>query len=149
MKTIAVTSGYFNPIHPGHVDCFELSKELSDELWVIVNNDKQAFLKRGVESFQDEQYRMRIVSALSSVDRVVLAIDQDGSVVESLRKVFAQIRKEYGDDTKIIFTKGGDRFAREIPEAKVCEEFGVQIVDSLGSKTHSSSDYMKKLQLLA
>jgi cytidyltransferase-like protein len=46
MKTIVITSGYFNPIHPGHIECFELSKMLGDELWVIVNNDHQAMLKR-------------------------------------------------------------------------------------------------------
>ena len=52
----AITSMYANPIHPGHIECLELSKELADKLLVIVNNDKQAELKRGVKSFQDKTF---------------------------------------------------------------------------------------------
>ena len=63
MTTLAITSGYFNPIHPGHIECFELSRSEAgaDEVWVIVNNDKQAELKRGTKSFQDEKFRIQIV----------------------------------------------------------------------------------------
>jgi cytidyltransferase-like protein len=63
--TIVVTCGYFNPIHPGHIECFTLARALGDELWVIVNNDQQAELKRKVKSFQDEQFRMNVVGALA------------------------------------------------------------------------------------
>ena len=37
-KTIAV-SGYFDPIHVGHLDYLEMSKKLGDKLIVIVNNN--------------------------------------------------------------------------------------------------------------
>lgn len=145
MKKIAITSMYANPLHPGHVECLELSKELADELIVIVNNDEQAKLKRGQESFQDEQYRMRLVAALKPVDRVVLAIDQDGSVCATLEQLLTEL-KERTDVSEIIFTKGGDRFAEEIPERAVLEKYGVTIVDGLGAKTHSSSSYVKRLE---
>lgn len=48
MTTLAITSMYANPIHPGHIECLELSKSEAgaDELWVIINNDKQAEMKR-------------------------------------------------------------------------------------------------------
>ena len=145
MTKLAITSVYANPIHPGHIDSFELSKSLAgaDELWVIVNNDKQAELKRGVPSFQDDAYRCRVVSALKAVDRVFLSIDTDRTVCESLRALI-QEAKNTGQYDEIIFTKGGDRFAGEIPESVVCNEFGVKIVDGLGAKTHSSSDYAIK-----
>ena len=39
MNKIIITSMYANPIHPGHVECLEQSKELGDYLIVIVNND--------------------------------------------------------------------------------------------------------------
>ena len=62
MKTVVITSGYFNPIHPWHIECLELCKELWDELWVIVNNDLQAKLKTWKnEVFQDEDFRMKII----------------------------------------------------------------------------------------
>lgn len=144
MKKIAITSMYANPLHPGHVECLELSKELADELWVIVNNDHQAKLKRGTESFQDEQFRMRVVKALKPVDRVILAVDVDGSVCETLEDVIKEAKEEFGE-VELIFTKGGDRFADEIPERKVLDAHGVKIVDGLGKKTHSSSSYVKRV----
>lgn len=142
MKKVVVTSAYCNPIHPGHIECFNLAKELGDELWVIVNNDKQAELKRGVKSFQDELFRKEVVSNLRSVDEVRLSLDQDPSVVTSIRSVFEEIQSKY-PGAEVVFAKGGDRFANEIPEAQVCRELGIKIVDGLGAKTHNSSDYVK------
>lgn len=106
MKKLAITSMYANPIHPGHIECLELSKSETgaDVLWVIVNNDHQAELKRGVKSFQDENFRMKVVESLKPVDKVFLSIDQDGSVVESLKKVIAEARSS-GEFSEIIFTK--------------------------------------------
>lgn len=141
-KTIVITSGYFNPIHPGHVECFDLSRKLGNELWVIVNSDLQAKLKRKVESFQDQEYRMSIVRGMRSVDNVILAIDKDGSVCQTLEKIILEIRDLY-PAAKIIWTKGGDRFSVEIPETPICEKYGVQQVDGMGLKTHNSSDYVK------
>lgn len=144
-KTVAITSMYANPLHPGHIECLNLSKEVSDELWVIVNNDFQAELKRGVKSFQDEQFRANVVSALKPVDRVFSSIDQDPSVCKSLEALIleAKSREDVGE---IIFTKGGDRFANEIPEKKICDKYGVRIVDGLGLKTHNSSDMISRLK---
>jgi cytidyltransferase-like protein len=138
---IAITSMYANPLHPGHVECIELSKELV----VIVNNDFQAKLKRGTESFQDEQYRMRLVGALKPVDRVVLSTDNDSTVCKTLDTIITEL-KARDDVSEIIFTKGGDRFASEIPERAVLDAHGVKIVDGLGYKTHSSSSYVKRIE---
>ncbi|HLO88979.1 MAG TPA: adenylyltransferase/cytidyltransferase family protein [Nostocaceae cyanobacterium] len=142
-KTIVITSMYANPLHPGHVECCELAKQLGDELWVIVNNDQQAELKRGVPSFQDQDYRLRIVQALKPVDKVILSIDTDPSVCATLTNIFSQLKADSSVE-KIIFAKGGDRFAYEIPERKICDEYGVTIIDGLGAKTYNSSDYIKK-----
>ena len=131
--------------HPWHIECLELCKELGDELWVIVNSDQQAKDKTGKsEVFQDEKFRMRVVGAIKGVDEVVLAVDQDGSVVESIKKVTELIRDKYWDWAKIIFGKGGDRFAEKIPEVQVCRELGIEIRDGLGAKTHHSSDLRAK-----
>jgi cytidyltransferase-like protein len=142
-KTVVINSGYFNPIHPGHIECMELSKALGDELVVIVNSDLQAELKRGVPSFQDEQFRMQIVQALKPVDRVMLSVDTDASVVKSLEKLIVELQQnpEVGD---IIFAKGGDRFGNEVPEAELCKQMGIKLVDGIGLKTHNSSDYIPR-----
>lgn len=133
---------YANPIHPGHIECLMLSKELVDELWVIVNNDKQAELKRGVPSFQNEQYRKTVVESIRYVDHAEIAIDQDGGVCETIKLFYDKIKKT-NTNSEIIFTKGGDRFANEIPEKVVCDSLGIKIVDGLGLKTHNSSDMVK------
>ncbi len=97
---------YANPLHPGHIECLELSKSETgaDELWVIINNDYQAELKRGEKSFQNEQFRMKIVEALRPVDRVFLSIDEDKSVCKSLDMVIQKARAS-GQFDEIIFTK--------------------------------------------
>lgn len=142
---VAITSVYANPLHPGHIECFELSRALADELIVIVNNDHQARQKRGTESFQDEQFRLKVVESLKPVSRAVLSIDSDPTVCKTLAQVIENVRATHGETCEIIFTKGGDRFAAEIPERSICEQYGVQIVDGLGAKTHSSSSYVARI----
>ena len=127
MKVVA-TSGYFDPLHVGHLECLEMAAELGDKLIVIVNSDLQAKLKKG-ESFMKEEDRMKIVSALKCVDEVFLSIDKDKSQCESLRHINPD-----------IFAKGGDRTSEEIPESEVCNELGIEIIDGLGEKIRSSSD---------
>ena len=126
MKIVA-TSGYFDPLHVGHLECLELAKQLGDKLIVIVNSDLQAKLKKG-KSFMKQEDRMKIISALKCVDEVFLSIDKDESQCESLRYLKPN-----------IFAKGGDRMSDEIPESKVCRELGIDIVDGLGKKIRSSS----------
>ena len=134
----AITSMYANPIHPGHIECLKLSSRLCDELWVIVNNDKQAELKRGVPSFQDEQYRKEVVGSIRYVDHVFISTDDDGSVCKTLNNLVLAIRN-IDSEAEIIFTKGGDRFADHILEKEICDSLGIKIIDSLGEKTHHSS----------
>jgi rfaE bifunctional protein nucleotidyltransferase chain/domain len=128
---IVCTSGYFNPLHKGHVEYLEKAKELGNYLVVIVNNDHQRALK-GSKEFMDQEERMTIVRALRCVDEVVLSVDTDSTVCETLRKIKPH-----------IFAKGGDRFSSEIPEAVVCRELGIEMVDSLGGKIQSSSWLLK------
>ena len=130
MKVVAA-SGYFNPLHKGHVEYLEKAKLLGDKLVVIVNSDKQRALK-GSKEFMLEDERMTIVAALRCVDEVILSIDSDGTVCDTLCMIEPD-----------IFAKGGDRFTTEIPEAKVCEELDIAMVDGLGNKIQSSSWLLK------
>jgi len=125
---IVATSGYFDPLHIGHIECLELAKQLGDKLIVIVNNDLQAKLKKG-KSFMIQEDRMKIISALECVDEVFLSIDKDKTQCESLKHLKPH-----------VFAKGGDRMSNEIPESEVCKELGIKIVDGLGEKIRSSSN---------
>ena len=51
-----IVSGYFNPIHKGHLEYFNNAKSVADKLFVIVNNDHQRALK-GSKEFKDESER--------------------------------------------------------------------------------------------
>ena len=121
----------------------DLSKEQANKLWVIINNDYQAKLKRWVDSFQDEISRSKVVESIKSVDETFISIDKDSSVCESLTFLIEKAKKS-GKYENIIFTKWWDRFADEIPEAKICKKYWVEIVDWLWAKTHSSSDLVNK-----
>ena len=127
MKKIAV-SGYFDPIHVGHIEYINNAKKLGDWLVVIVNNNNQCALKKG-KYFMDEKDRVLIVNNIKAVDEVFLSIDEDKTVCKSLKKVNPD-----------IFANGGDRKNYEIPESKVCKENNIQIIDGLGDKIRSSSD---------
>lgn len=132
-QTIVINSGYFDPLHIGHIECMELSKKLGDKLVIILNNDLQCTLKKG-KPFMSQEERFKIISTLKPVDEVFLSIDKDRSVCESIKLV---AKKYLGNN--IIFAKGGDKFSSEIPEAVVCKEMGIKIVDGLGEKIQSSS----------
>lgn len=134
---IVITSGYFDPIHVGHLECLELAKELGDKLVVIVNNDHQAHLKKG-KAFMPCHDRMKIVQALKCVDETFLAVDTDRSVCLSIEAIW-QLQRQC-EEEEIIFAKGGDRLSTEIPEAAVCRRLDIKIVDGLGEKIRSSSD---------
>ena len=127
MKTVAI-SGYFDPLHVGHLEYIELASELGDHLTVIVNSDLQCELKKG-KSFMPEKDRVRIIQALKAVDTTFLSIDEDLSVCKSLTFVKPN-----------VFANGGDRTLGEIPETRVMKEYGIEMVDGLGSKIRSSSE---------
>ena len=127
MKVVAV-SGYFDPIHVGHLEYLKMAKSLGDKLVVIINSDYQAGLKKG-KSFMPEQDRLEIVQALRCVDEVFLSIDKDKSICKSL---------EYLKPN--IFANGGDRSLEEIPETAVMKKHNIEMVDGLGEKIRSSSE---------
>ena len=127
MKVVAI-SGYFDPIHVGHIEYINMAKKLGDKLVVIVNNNYQCELKKG-KPFMDEKDRVTIVSNLKNVDEVFLSIDKDKTVCASLEK----IRPD-------IFANGGDRKNYEIPESVICKKYDIKIIDGLGDKIRSSSD---------
>ena len=142
MKKAIIVSGYFNPIHKGHLELFAKAKAQADELWVIVNSDLQRELK-GSKEFQDENERLLIVSSLKMVDHAIISVDKDRTVCESIRALNV---KAITKDPKyqIAFANGGDQNNDSIPEAGICKELGVSLIEGLGDKIQSSSWLLKK-----
>jgi len=132
---VGICSGYFDPLHAGHVEYLITAKSKCNYLIVIVNNDKQAEAKKGFVAI-GENDRLKIAMAIKGVDRVILATDEDKTVCKTLEHLAAIT--EYGK-YKLFFFKGGDRFADEIPEAAICKKLGITMMDGLGKKIDSST----------
>lgn len=133
MTTIACVSGYFDPIHIGHIEYFKLAKQYADKLMVIVNNDDQARLKKG-RAFMPCEERMKIIQELTCVDFVVQSVDTDRTVCKTLETVSP--RPTY-------FCNGGDQNNQSIPESTICNELNIVLIDGLGDKIQSSSWLIK------
>ena len=126
-KVKIAVSGYFDPIHVGHLEYLKMAKALGDTLVVIVNNNHQCVLKKG-KFFMDEKDRLEIVKAIKYVDEVFLSVDEDKTVCESLELIRPN-----------IFANGGDRSTAEVPETSICKKYKIEMVDGLGEKIRSSS----------
>lgn len=126
---VVVVSGYFNPLHVGHLEMISRGKKLGDKLIAIVNNDYQVALKGSVP-FMSQTDRLKIVKALRDVDEVFLSIDKDKTVCKSLTKIKPD-----------IFANGGDRHSiGDVPEYPICRKLQIKMVDGLGRKIRASSE---------
>ena len=134
-----IVSGYFNPLHKGHLELFEKAKASGDHLWVIVNSDLQRELK-GSKQFMDQDERLIIVSAIGIVDKTLISIDND----KTQRATLGDIADKYSNQYELYFANGGDQNNYSISEASVCKENGIVLIDNLGDKIQSSSWLLKK-----
>ncbi|HEX8390186.1 MAG TPA: adenylyltransferase/cytidyltransferase family protein [Candidatus Saccharimonadales bacterium] len=128
MKRIIV-SGYFNPLHGGHLNLIEAAREKGDHLIVVVNNDDQQMLKKG-KIILDEANRVRLVSALRQVDEVVVSIDDTPGQAKTLN----MIANKYPDD-ELLFCQGGDYGSLDaLPpdEAAVCKAKRITVLFGVG-----------------
>ena len=126
-------SGYFDPIHIGHIRHFKEAKKLAGEngkLIVILNNDKQALLKKGFY-FMPQEERKEILESIRYVDEVFISIDEDRTVCKSLEAVKPD-----------IFAKGGDRTNKNTPEQEVCKRLGIKVVFGVGGGKIQSSSWL-------
>lgn len=136
---IIIVSGYFNPIHKGHLEYFINAKVQGDLLFVIVNSDHQRALK-GSKEFQKEDERLFIVQHIMEVDQAFLSIDRDRTVCKTLEIIHAQ----FGRTHQLVFANGGDQNNNSIPEAPICQALGIDLIDGLGDKIQSSCWLLSK-----
>jgi len=138
-KKAIIVSGYFNPIHKGHIEYFHMAKSIANRLFVIVNSDYQRNLKESNE-FMLEDERMLIINELKIVDKTILSIDKDRSVCKTIEQIY----NDYSDDYEFSFANGGDQKNQSIPEFAICQKLGINLIDGLGNKIQSSSWLLNK-----
>ena len=127
MPITVCVSGYFDPLHVGHIEYIRRARLKGDKLVVIVNNDKQAALKKG-KAFMPAEERAQILQSMRQVDEVYVSFDEDRTVCKTLEMIHPD-----------VFCNGGDQTNNSIPEAGICEKLGIELVDGLGEKVQSSS----------
>ena len=138
---MVIVSGYFNPLHKGHLELFHRAKTYGtgDKLLVIVNSDYQRLLK-GSKEFQDEMERLMIIRNLRVVDESMISMDKDKTQCATL-KYLSDI---YSNEYQLFFANGGDQNNESIPEAQVCLDNEIKLIDGLGAKVQSSSWLLNK-----
>lgn len=129
----AIVSGYFSPLHVGHLDMIEAAAALGEKLFVIVNNNEQQMLKKG-QVIIDQADRLRLVQALREVDDAIVAVDDDRTVSASL-----QVLAERYPDYQLVFANGGDRKPEFVPEAEICERYGIRMEFGVGGDNKADS----------
>jgi cytidyltransferase-like protein len=139
-KKAIIVSGYFNPLHKGHIEYLNNAKACGDNLIVIINSDYQRALK-GSKEFQLEDERLFIVRNIKSVDEVVLSVDRDKTQCATLRNIHRRLSETY----LLSFANGGDQNNQSIPEARICRELDIELIEGLGDKIQSSSWLLNKL----
>ncbi len=135
-KVVAVSGG-FDPLHIGHIRMFQEAKKLGDKLIVILNNDNW-FKVKGKPVFMSHKERKEIIEALECVDEVIITKHPKNTKDISICKELLSIKPH-------VFANGGDRFADNIPEFKLCNDLGIQMVFNVGKggKIRSSSELLK------
>jgi D-beta-D-heptose 7-phosphate kinase/D-beta-D-heptose 1-phosphate adenosyltransferase len=134
---VGIVSGYFNPVHKGHIEYIQAAKSRCDGLIVIVNNDKQVKIK-GSKEFMDEEHRRFIAHNIKGVDLAVIAIDDDASVAKTLQDI-ATLNIDKHD---LLFFNSGDRKPSTYNKAEegVCKEYNIEKVFIELPKQFSSSE---------
>ena len=138
-QKLIIVSGYFNPLHKGHLELFDKAKSYGDLLWVIVNSDLQRELK-GSSYFMDQDERLIIIESIGIVDKALISLDFD----KTQRLTLTNLSKQYGTKYDLYFANGGDQNNKNIPETNICKEYNIKLLDGLGDKIQSSSWLLNK-----
>lgn len=126
-RTIVLTNGCYDILHPGHVALLERAKALGDVLVVGVNSDASVRALKGEgRPVNSLSHRMRVLSALSFVDHLVAFGDSTADRLVEL------VRPD-------VYVKGGDYTLDTIPEAPAVERLGgrVEILPHFGNESTS------------
>lgn len=131
---VVIVSGFFNPLHGGHLDMIEAAALLGDKLIVVVNNDAQQIMKKG-KVILNEQNRARLIGALRVVDEVMIALDEDPTVIRTLQTIALQHPND-----ELVFANGGDRDSEKvIPETEICQKYNIKMVMGVGGTEKADS----------
>ncbi len=137
---IAILTGGFDPVTPGHIKYFKEASELVDDVIVYVNSDAWLTRKKG-KPFMPQVDRSEILQGIKFISEVHTFSSLD-DIDGTANKAIRQTRCSYPKSV-IYFMNGGDRTIHNIPEEKVAKECDVLLRFGIGGtgKSYSSSWY--------
>ena len=137
-KSVIIMSGGFDPVHKGHIRMFREAANLSINVIVGLNSDKWLTRKKG-KPFMNWDERAEILQSCKYINQVLPFDDSD----ETANDIIKQVCSLYRDfDVNIYFANGGDRTSDNVPEMKVCDELGVEMIWGLGGGKIQSSSWL-------
>jgi D-beta-D-heptose 7-phosphate kinase/D-beta-D-heptose 1-phosphate adenosyltransferase len=114
-KRIVLTNGCFDLLHVGHIRLLSASKQLGDVLIVALDDDESVKqLKGSGRPIINENERLRIISALDSVDYVIAFSSHElNEVIEAVRPA--------------VLTKGSNYATEAIRGREIVERYGGRV----------------------
>lgn len=133
-KKIVFTNGCFDLIHVGHVRYLREAKKRGDLLIVAVNSDQSVRKLKGKgRPLIPEEERAEIISALASVDYVVIFPE------ETPAGIIGVLRPD-------ILIKGGDYRKEDIVGRETVEAGRGEVVTIPLAKGHSTKGLLEKIR---
>lgn len=135
-KTIVLTNGCFDLLHPGHLQYLSEARALGDILIIGLNSDQSVQSIKGLSRpINNQQFRASMLLGLKSVDAVVI-FEEDTPI-----NLISTIKPS-------IHVKGGDYIAEELPEYQtvIANDGQIKILSFLDG--YSTSEIIEKIQRL-
>lgn len=133
-EKLVLTNGCFDLLHVGHVLLFSASKQLGDILIVAIDDDDSvAKLKGRGRPVISARERVRVVSALDTVDYVVVFSSA------GLKDLIEIIRPD-------VLTKGSNYSSEEVLGRELVEQFGGRVALIPVTENISSSDIINNIK---
>jgi len=137
-KSVIIISGGFDPVHKGHLRMFREASWLGHQVIVGLNSDDWLTRKKG-KPFMDFKERKEILEGFKYINQVLAFDDKDETANDIIKQICSLYRNF---DVNIYFANGGDRTSDNVPEMKVCDELGVEMIWGVGGGKIQSSSWL-------
>ncbi len=130
---VGFTNGCFDLLHPGHLSVIAQARKACDRLIVALNSDASTTRLKGPKRpIQGEAARAAVLASLETVDLVVIFEDDTpADLIELLKPE--------------VFVKGADYRIEDIPEAKIVQAYGGEIVLAELADGHSTTSTIARI----
>lgn len=137
---VGFTNGCFDIVHAGHVGYLAEARARCDRLVVGLNSDSSVSILKGPERpVHDEGSRAAVLSALASVDGVVLFGARKDGDDNTATGLIEAIQPD-------IYFKGGDYTPEEIPETPSVRSYGGEVCVMSVFEGHSTTNSIAKIK---